>query len=174
MSNLKPDVDIKNRGIKIFITCIATAMAPAILYPGVYFFFSTIQTPSGDFLTNLYHFTYSMNQAREESIFLGFFAFVVAFFHICLLGLPLFFLGLRLRMIRWWTIFIASFIVGSLPYTCLVILASDTIPQGHLGEILGITFSAFGLFGVSGGVVFWLLWRYWILEKSSNNLDEEN
>jgi hypothetical protein len=34
---------------------------------------------------------------------------------------------------------------------------------GILFFVMGIT----GLFGVSGGLAFWFLWRYWFLSKSS-------
>jgi hypothetical protein len=77
------------------------------------------------------------------------YAYLVAAIHVVLLGLPAFLLGNRLRAIRWWTCMIVSFVIGGLP------LATVT-QTGLLGLI------QWGIFGMIGGFVFWLLWELWV------------
>jgi hypothetical protein len=82
-------------------------------------------------------------------------AYAIASAHVLVLGVPAFLLGKRLHAIRWWTCLIMAFIIGSLPITLLTWHYSP--PMGWQSVFLG-----WGLFGVSGGFVFWILWRYWI------------
>ena len=82
-------------------------------------------------------------------------AYLIAGVHVLVLGVPAFLLGKQLHAIRWWTCIITAFIIGGLPVTLWT--WHDSPPMGWQSVFLG-----WGLFGVSGGLVFWLLWRYWI------------
>ena len=82
-------------------------------------------------------------------------AYLIASAHVLVLGVPAFLLGKQLHAIRWWTCIITAFIIGGLPITLWT--WHDSPPTGWQSVFLG-----WGLFGVSGGLVFWLLWRYWI------------
>jgi hypothetical protein len=80
-------------------------------------------------------------------IFTG--AYLVAGAHVLVLGVPIFLLGKRLNAIHWWSCILAAFLIGGIP--------------------MGIwdgwrNFIPFALFGASGGLVFWLLWEFWIHE----------
>jgi demethylmenaquinone methyltransferase / 2-methoxy-6-polyprenyl-1,4-benzoquinol methylase len=86
------------------------------------------------------------------------YAFVVSLAHVLVLGLPVFLLGWRLRAIRWWSTLIAAFIVGAIPMA--IWTWPDLSSLGWRDYVSGFAF--FGLFGVSGGIVFSLLWHYWI------------
>lgn len=170
MPDVNQNIDIKNHGIKLIVIFMAAAMAPAILCSGIIFFSMMRSSLSGEFLQTPFENHYSVNGIISSSIALGIATFVVASFHVLILGLPLFLLGLRLRMIRWWTTFLTAFIVGSLPYTSFIIWVPSNIPKAPISSVLreGVIF---GYFGLSGGIIFWLLWRYWILGKSSDNFD---
>ncbi len=62
------------------------------------------------------------------------------------LGVPAFLLVKRFNAIRWWTCIIVSFLIGGLGSLSIL----DT----------WMHFVPFGLFGASGGLAFWLLWRF--------------
>ena len=82
-------------------------------------------------------------------------AYLIAGIHVLVLGVPAFLLGKKLHAIRWWTCIITAFVIGGLPVTLLT---------WHNSPPIGwqIVFLAWGSLGVSGGFVFWLLWRYWV------------
>ncbi len=89
-------------------------------------------------------------------------AYAIAGVHVLVLGVPAFLLGKRFRAIHWWTCIIAAFIIGGLPMTLFTWHMSP--PMGWQSIFLG-----WGLFGASGGLVFWLLWRYWIDKNERAN-----
>jgi len=82
-------------------------------------------------------------------------AYLIAGIHVLVLGVPAFLLGKQLNAIRWWTCIITAFIIGGLPVTLWSWNKSP--PMGWQ-----FVFLVWGLLGVSGGLVFWFLWRYWI------------
>ncbi len=106
--------------------------------------------------------------------------------HIILFGLPAFLLGWYFRAIRWWTSLITAFIIGVTPTAAYVFIWGLERPfEGPLGLYLGlyslclVTIQAIldfesmtsvvlimGLLGVSAGLVYWILWRYWVLPNS--------
>ena|SRR3990167_7188810 len=87
-----------------------------------------------------------------RSVFLP--VFWVALMHTLLLGVPVFIILSWRGLIHWQSILISAFIIGALPLTLLgVILLSQLHAEATI---------FFGLMGVSGGIAFWLLWRYWI------------
>ena len=87
-------------------------------------------------------------------------AYLIASAHLLVLGVPAFLLGKKLHAIRWWTCIITAFIIGSLPITLWTWRNSPA--TGWQSIFLG-----WGLFGASGGLTFWLLWRYWINQNSA-------
>ncbi len=80
------------------------------------------------------------------AVFIVVLAFSLA--HVVVLGLPLLLLGPRLRALRWWSVLLAAFVIGFVPY------AWAAWPDVQSALLTG------GL-GVVGGLSFWLVWRYW-------------
>ena len=89
-------------------------------------------------------------------------AYLIAAAHVLLLGVPAFLLGKRLHAIRWWTCLIIAFIIGGLPITLWT--WHNSPPTGWWSVSL-----AWGLFGASGGLTFWLLWQYWVNRNERAN-----
>lgn len=105
-------------------------------------------------------------------------AFAIALLHALILGLPAFTALRRRGYTQWWLAVVGGFIVGLLPTTILVILTSLNQSPGSssggsagMDVVNGVTtplgwFHAFGgaciagVFGVSGGLAFWAVWRY--------------
>ena len=105
---------------------------------------------------------------------------VISSIHVVVLGIPAFIVGWYFKGIRWWTSIVVAFIVGALPtaiflwplrHPQLQTTSSrwggekmvQTMIQG-VPTVTGWTdwisaFMVMGLFGVSGGLVFWLIWR---------------
>ena len=105
---------------------------------------------------------------------------VISSIHVVVLGIPAFIVGWYFNGIRWWTSIVVAFIVGALPtaiflwplrHPQLQTTSSrwdgekmvQTMIQG-VPTVTGWTdwisaFMVMGLFGVSGGLVFWLIWR---------------
>jgi hypothetical protein len=84
-------------------------------------------------------------------------------------------IGWYFRSIRWWTTLIAAFMIGALPSTIYVVFAplgwgkSTYLWQSiGVGELMFVASTAIpiGFAGLSGGLVFWLLWRYWVSPHS--------
>ena len=82
----------------------------------------------------------------------------IALGHIVFLGIPAFILGWYLRAIRWWSTLIMAFIIGAVPTGVYLYLSPSSTVFESNRELIPIM----GLFGLSGGAVFWLLWRYWV------------
>jgi hypothetical protein len=127
---------------------LAAAAAPAAVVAG----FFTILTPGLD---------YAFISPIESIVIsvLGFFvlfaiAFIVAGVHVVALGLPAFFLGLRLRAIHWWSCVIVAFTIGGLP--------SEMWRTRGDYEFAWNNFVVLGMLGAIGGLAFWFLWRFWV------------
>jgi hypothetical protein len=106
--------------------------------------------------------------------------FIVSSIYVIVLGVPAFIVGWYFKKIHWWTSVIAAFVIGALPtavflwplrYPQLRTTSSrwdgekmvQTMIQG-VPTVTGWTdwlsaFTIVGLFGVSGGLVFWLVWK---------------
>lgn len=118
---------------KLIIALLIAAIMPAILFLPALFF------PGGWFYT-LIALTFSL-------------------IHALLFGLPIIVLLRFFGLIRWWSLLIASFLIGALPMTIL----SWLNPRSPLTDWAYLSnFIICGLLGMSAGGVFWLLWRYWI------------
>ncbi len=81
---------------------------------------------------------------------------------IVFLGIPTFILGWYLRAIRWWSTLIMAFMIGTVPTGVYFYLSPTATVFESNRELIPIM----GLFGLSGSVVFWLLWRYWVRSDS--------
>jgi hypothetical protein len=102
----------------------------------------------------------------------------ISFGHVFFIGLPALVVSWRLRIIRWWSTLIMSFLIGAIPSTIYIFFFQDIgwdereyFYQSINILSLGITASAaliMGFFGLSGGFAFWLLWRYWVSPSSPN------
>lgn len=88
-------------------------------------------------------------------VFFAIFVFILSAIHMLFLGIPTFLLANRLKIIRWYTVFPASFLIGGAPY---ILLMWGTSADLWIGVPLTM-----GLFGFSAGMAFWLLWRYWVV-----------
>ena len=106
--------------------------------------------------------------------------FIVSSLHVIVLGVPTFIVGWYFKRIRWWTSIVASFIIGALPtaiflwplkYPQLQTTSSrwdgEKMVQTMIKGVPTVTgwtdwvsaFTVMGLFGVIGGITFWLIWR---------------
>ena len=97
--------------------------------------------------------------------------YLVALFYTFLLGLPALLIGWYFRAIRWWTTLIVAFLIGIIPPTLSMLASPIGQPAGtpiwqstDPADLIWVLSSAplFGLIGLSSGLVFWLLWRYWV------------
>jgi len=113
--------------------------------------------------------------------FLAFFCVIfpltISFAHLFFLGIPAFIVGWRFRVIHWWSVLVASFFIGAIPTGIFVLVRDFELPSGFelaTGiDILAVGFvilffviGIMGLFGASGGLAFWLVWRYWAFPES--------
>ena len=122
---------------RLLLAFLAAALAPALLCGGLAF--------EG----------YSPHAAPA----FGGLAFVVSFAYVFFLGIPAFALGWYLKAIRWWTTFLVSFVIGAAPYAIFIGLSGGA-SAGWVDYLRGIITT--GLFGMTGGLAFWLVWRLWI------------
>jgi len=106
--------------------------------------------------------------------------FIVSSLHVVLLGVPAFIVGWYFKKIRLWTSVVVSFLIGAMPTA--IFLWPLKYPELHStssrwdGEKMVQTmidgvptftgwtdwisaFTVMGLFGASGGLVFWLIWK---------------
>jgi hypothetical protein len=86
--------------------------------------------------------------------FMGVFVFILSSVHMLLLGILTFLVAYALKAIRWYTVLPVSIFIGGAPY---LLLMWGSSPKVWIGVPM-----AMGLFGLSAGVVFWLLWRFWV------------
>lgn len=105
---------------------------------------------------------------------------VISALHVIILGIPAFIIGWYFNAIRWWTSMVTAFIVGALPtaiflwplkYPKLQTTSSrwngEKIVQTMVNGVPTVNgwtdwisaFTVMVFFGVSGGLVFWLIWR---------------
>lgn len=101
--------------------------------------------------------------------------FLVSLMYTFLLGLPALLIGWHFRAIRWWTTLIVAFLIGVIPPTLSMLASPIGQPEGtpiwrstDPADLIWVLSSAplFGLIGLSSGLVFWLLWRYWVQPDS--------
>lgn len=113
-----------------------------------------------------------------------------SFAHLLFLGVPAFLIGWQFRAIRWWSVLVTSFFIGAIPLPTFAFVRDFRWPAGFdtitstgiilIGSsVVIVTAGILGLFGVSAGGAFWLIWRYWVSPDSpagrplSVSLDEK-
>ena len=143
---------------------------------------------------------FNNGETLRDGNWTSFFAIVVVILiisslHVIILGIPAFIMGWYFKTIRWWTSIVVAFFVGALPtaiflwplkYPELQSTSSrwdgekmvQTIIKG-VPTVTGWTdwisaFTVMGLFGVSGGLVFWLIWRQHNKPASFQQADVES
>ena len=101
--------------------------------------------------------------------------YLVSLMYTFLLGLPALLIGWYFRAIRWWTTLIIAFLIGAIPATLSLLSSPIGQPEGtplwqstDPTDLIFVLSSIplFGLIGLSSGLVFWLLWRYWVQPDS--------
>ncbi len=108
-------------------------------------------------------------------ILVGGMIFAITSGHVIVLGIPAFLIGFRLKAIRLWSTLIVSFMIGAVPVAIYALVEgwSDSIrypdyyPTTDLPTSIGMSIILMaligglgGLFGLSGGLAFWLVWRF--------------
>jgi hypothetical protein len=123
-----------NTIFKIFLALLATAITPAIL--------AGIISQSKDF---------------------GIIVFAIAFIHFLILGIPAFIWGWASNSINLYSTLVTAFIIGTGPSTLLLLAWPRYSAYSSVDFLQELRFvTILGLSGLFGGVVFWLIWRFWI------------
>jgi hypothetical protein len=165
--------------LKTFIALIITAFLPMALFFligalfGVADIFSKVV--SGTLLANLDDMLINVLGWVLIDLFV---VAPISFGHVFLLGLPLFLVGWQFRVIRWWSTLFISFILGAVP-SVLLWLSYLTLrsEQGRYFLLMqNVDFSSLavavslavimGCFGLTAGLAFWFLWRFWVSPDS--------
>lgn len=78
---------------------------------------------------------------------------ILAFCHTVLLGLPVYFLLYRLKLVKWWTMVLAGFVVGITPISIFALMSSKR------DNFLDLMVLVFALGGAIGGLTGWFILR---------------
>jgi len=89
------------------------------------------------------------------SVFIPLAAWLVAIFHIAIIGIPIFFILRHKHYLSWLSLAVAGFLAGFIPIAALTwpIHGYETL-QGYLGGSV-----IFGLFGLVSALFFWRTWE---------------
>jgi hypothetical protein len=171
-----------NMKIKLLLKTAAAlfmaGMTPIVGYLGLTSLYMGILTVSAIFNVGI------MDAAATPGFFMDALAYVVlmvlpailvSFGHVLLFGVPVLLVGWYFRIIRWWTVLITAFLIAVIP-TTLTIASTPAGWSGNkplwqdlnavnLGMLIGGSL-LMGLCGVGSGLVFWLVWRYWVMPDS--------
>ena len=100
----------------------------------------------------------------------------ISFGHVFFIGLPTLLVSWHFRVIWWWSTLIISIMIGAIPSTIYMFFFQDIgwEEPSYFYQNLGVLSFVFtvtaaiimGFFGLSGGLVFWPLWRYWVSPDS--------
>jgi hypothetical protein len=122
-----------NKSLKIMFALLTTVITPATL--------AGIMSQSKDF---------------------GIIVFVIAFIHLLVLGIPAFVWGWASNSINLYSTLITAFIIGAGPSALLILVwprysysSTDFLQELRFVTIMGLS-------GLIGGLVFWLIWHYWV------------
>jgi hypothetical protein len=100
---------------------------------------------------------------------------LVSLMYTFLLGLPALLIGWYFRAIRWWTTLFIAFLIGVIPPTLSMLTSPIGQPAGtpiwqstDPADLIFVASSVplWGFIGLSSGLVFWLLWRFWVMPDS--------
>jgi hypothetical protein len=108
------------------------------------------------------------------AFFVGFWALLIAAMHVGILGFPAAIVGQYLKLVRWWSSILVGFSLGCLPlagfellkgkgsseYAGAVALVVDGVRTTAGWIKFGKEISIMGFFGATGGLAFWLTWRF--------------
>ncbi|CAG0973722.1 hypothetical protein ANAEL_01324 [Anaerolineales bacterium] len=158
---------------KSFVALAVTALVPIVEYLSVIVLFSGLVLSSVGMNSTL-------NWGDFKDMFtwaalLMMFAVPVAFGYVFLVGPPTLLAGWYFRAIRWWSVLVAAFVVSVVPATLSLLSAPIGPPETpYLWQDLSVenlgfvamTIIVMGFVGLSSGLVFWLLWRYWVSPNS--------
>jgi hypothetical protein len=159
--------------IKTILTLFITGSVPAVLFWLAWLLF--LYSAGG-----LHHLLADFTGFFSNAVFMVFITLILAvpysFAHLLLLGVPALVLGWRLRAIHWSSVVVTSFLIGAIPtgllgvYSALVDQVNlSSVPFGAYAVGFGLVLSVatiMGLFGMTAGVAFWFLWRYWVFSDS--------
>jgi hypothetical protein len=158
---------------KTIIALIITALVPVVEYLFLIVLFAGLVLLGGDRQSalGLKDFADMFMWASLMMIF----PFPVAIGWVFLFGVPTLLVGWYFRAIRWWSVLIAAFLIGAVPSTLSVLFApigwpentyvwQDLSPENLI--LVAMSIIIMGFAGLSGGLVFWLLWRYWVSPHS--------
>lgn len=142
--------------IRVFIGLLAAGLTPGIIAAILYF----------------------ASSSQVAFIYSGVITvFIISLLHVGVLGVPAFLVGWYFNRIRPWSILFISFVIGALPTA----VALRLLMPGNLSATAGNTvtwvngtptfagvmvnleiITMMGLCGLSGGIVFLIIWRFWI------------
>jgi hypothetical protein len=164
--------------LKTLVSLIVTAFVPIVQSGLLFVFFLAlvmffpISGPGFGFDLGYLGALLLLVMAASVMLLLG---FLVSLTYTFLLGLPALLIGWYFRAIRWWTTLIIAFLIGAIPATLSMLTAPIGQPAGitiwqstDLADLIwaGSSGLIFGLMGLTSGLVFWLLWRYWVMPAS--------
>lgn len=101
--------------------------------------------------------------------------YFVSLFYTFVFGLPALLVGWYFRAIRWWTTLVMAFLIGAIPAALSLLPSPIGQPEGtplwrstDPADLVfaGSSILLLGVVGLSSGLVFWLLWRYWVQPDS--------
>lgn len=132
----------------LYLGLIAASVAPAFFFIVIFWLlliFIPIKGPTESFS--------SATAILVLTISIFIIAFLIALFHVLLLGAPLALIASHYKSIRWWVCLPAGFILGFIPATTIATInRSDITSFWVIGLFMG-------LHGLIGGLAFWLVWR---------------
>ncbi len=151
--------------IQTIVALFITAIVPATLFTvGFGFLTNSFSNQSNNYLASSNPIMRVFGETLVWSYLCLCFPFPVALVHLAALGIPAFLLGWRIRRIDWKSVLIISFLIGAIPWGLLIGLTSSSVSSNPWQAVkeASIVGAAMGLLGVSGGMTFWFLWRFWI------------
>lgn len=168
--------------LKTILAFVSAALAPVVVFFIIMLMIALINAKVPSFLTEKIELWQVLSGAASSAFWMVFFVilvggmiFAITSGHVIVLGIPAFLIGLRLKAIRLWSTLIVSFLIGAVPAAIYLLVAewSDVIrypgyyPTTDLPTSVGMSMlvmafigGAGGLFGLSGGLAFWLVWRF--------------
>lgn len=165
-----------NTVYKAFVSLLVTAFVPVIEGGLLFVLFLALVTLSPTVVPGLdlaYLGALALLVMAASVILL--LSYLVALMYTFLLGLPALLIGWYFRAIRWWTTLIMAFLIGAIPATLSLLTSPIGQPEGtplwqstDPSDLIfaGSSGLMFGLMGLTSGLVFWLLWRYWVQPHS--------
>jgi hypothetical protein len=155
-----------NKDYKTIITFALATLTPTIVwivFVPLIMLIMILRNPTGlglevNLQTQIIRFLIATLLIYYWLFFFAIFVFAVSFLHMLFLGVPTFIVANRLKIMRWYTVLPGSFFIGGTPY---ILFMWGTPKDMFIGVPMTM-----GIFGFSGGMAFWLLWRYWVSSEN--------